>query len=48
LKIDHDYEVVPDVAHESPKYYRNLGTKVYEFHGKSLAASAPTAANAGN
>jgi endo-1,4-beta-xylanase len=38
LHIEHDYEVVPGVAHESPVYYRKLGTKVYEFHRKSLAA----------
>lgn len=37
LHIAHDCEVVPDVAHESPLYYRKLGTKVYEFHAKALA-----------
>ena len=37
LHIEHDYEVVEGVAHESPKYYRQLGTKVYEFHAKALA-----------
>jgi endo-1,4-beta-xylanase len=40
LKIPHDFEVVPDVAHESPRYYQLLGTKVYEFHRKSLEAFA--------
>ncbi|MBI3875092.1 MAG: esterase family protein [Verrucomicrobia bacterium] len=39
LHIEHDYEIVPDVAHESPVYYRKLGTKVFEFHAKSLAAA---------
>jgi endo-1,4-beta-xylanase len=38
LKIPHEFEIVPDVAHESPRYYRLLGTKVYAFHAKSLAA----------
>jgi endo-1,4-beta-xylanase len=38
LGIQHDYEIVPDVAHESPLYYRKLGTKVFEFHRKSLEA----------
>ncbi len=38
LRIEHDYEVVPDVAHESPLYYRKLGTKVFEFHRKSLGS----------
>jgi enterochelin esterase-like enzyme len=37
LKIEHDYEIVPDVAHESPLYYKLLGTGVYAFHAKSLA-----------
>ena len=37
LHIEHDYEIVEGVAHESPKYYRQLGTKVYEFHAKALA-----------
>ena len=37
LGIAHDYEVVPAVAHESPVYYRKLGTAVFEFHRRSLA-----------
>ena len=43
LGIEHEYEVVPDVAHESPVYYRKLGTKVFEFHQKSLAAPSKDA-----
>ncbi|MCX6897212.1 MAG: alpha/beta hydrolase-fold protein [Verrucomicrobia bacterium] len=38
LGIKHEYEVVPDVAHESQLYYRKLGTKAFEFHRKGLAA----------
>ena len=38
LGIQHDYEIVPDVAHESQRYYQKLGTKVFEFHRKSLEA----------
>ncbi|MCX7825719.1 MAG: alpha/beta hydrolase-fold protein, partial [Verrucomicrobiae bacterium] len=38
LGIAHDYEVVPDVAHDSPLYYRKLGAKVFQFHCKSLQA----------
>ena len=38
LGIVHEFEIVPDVAHESPKYYRVLGTKPFVFHRKSLAA----------
>jgi enterochelin esterase-like enzyme len=38
LGIKHEYEVVPDVAHEPPLYFRKLGTKVFAFHRKSLEA----------
>ncbi len=38
LKVEHEFQVVPDVAHDSPLYYRKLGTKVYEFHRNSLAS----------
>ena len=43
LGIAHDYEVVPDVAHDSPLYYRKLGTKAYAFHAKSLTGAAKSA-----
>jgi endo-1,4-beta-xylanase len=38
LGIEHEFQIVPDVAHDSPKYYRLLGTKVFAFHRRSLAA----------
>jgi len=38
LGIEHEYEIVPDVAHNSQLYYRKLGTRQFEFHQKSLAA----------
>lgn len=38
LKIKHDFEIVPGVAHNAPVYYEKLGTKVFEFHRQSLAA----------
>lgn len=38
LGIAHDYQVVPDVAHDSVRYYNLLGAKVFEFHQKCLAA----------
>jgi endo-1,4-beta-xylanase len=41
LKIEHDYEIVPDVAHNSQLYYQKLGTKQFEFHRKSLTALSP-------
>jgi enterochelin esterase-like enzyme len=37
LDIKHDYEVVPDVAHNAGLYYQKLGTKMFEFHRKALA-----------
>ena len=37
-KIEHQYEVVPDVAHESDKYYKLLGTKGLEIHRKAFEA----------
>jgi endo-1,4-beta-xylanase len=36
LKIEHEYEVVPDVAHDSARYYRTLGTKAFGFHRKAF------------
>ena len=42
LGVPHEYVVVPDVAHNSQLYYQKLGTKVFEFHRKSLAAPDQT------
>jgi endo-1,4-beta-xylanase len=41
LKIEHQYEVVPDVAHNSAEYYRKLEGKGLEFHRKIFEALAP-------
>lgn len=38
LGIEHSYQVVPDMAHDSALYYEKLGTKAFEFHRKSLEA----------
>jgi enterochelin esterase-like enzyme len=38
LKIDHEYEVVPDVAHNSAEYYKKLQSKGFEVHRKVFAA----------
>ena len=45
LHIPHDFEIVPDVAHESPRYYQLLGSKVFAFHQKSLGAPGATGSN---
>jgi endo-1,4-beta-xylanase len=34
LKIEHQYEEVPGVAHNSAEYYRKLGAKGFELHRK--------------
>jgi len=38
LGIEHQYEVVPDVAHDSARYYKTLGAKGFEFLRKILEA----------
>src|SRR5262249_31604944 len=38
LKIENQYEVVPDVAHNSAEYYRKLGAKGFELHRKVFEA----------
>ena len=43
LGIEHEYEVVPGVAHDSPLYYRQLGSKPFAFHQKSLGLPAGAA-----
>jgi endo-1,4-beta-xylanase len=37
LRIEHTYEIVPDVAHRNRDYYRALGPKAFEFHHRVLA-----------
>ncbi len=37
MKIAHQYEVVPEVAHAANEYYRKLGNKGFELHQKVLA-----------
>ncbi|MCX6902412.1 MAG: alpha/beta hydrolase-fold protein, partial [Verrucomicrobia bacterium] len=38
LGIQHEFTIVPDVAHNSLLFYRKLGTNTFEFHRKSLEA----------
>jgi endo-1,4-beta-xylanase len=37
LRISHEYEVVPDVAHMARVYYAKLGAKGFAFYNKALA-----------
>jgi endo-1,4-beta-xylanase len=43
LGIEHEFEIVPGIAHDSPGYYRKLGTDVFAFHRKALSVTTPTA-----
>ena len=36
LGLEHAFEIVPGVAHEPARYFHELGTKVFAFHGRSL------------
>jgi enterochelin esterase-like enzyme len=40
LNIEHEFVIVPDVAHNPPVYYRTLGDKCFEFHRKFFEALA--------
>jgi endo-1,4-beta-xylanase len=40
LKIEHQYEVVPDVAHSGVEYYKKLQNKGFEMHRKVFESLA--------
>jgi endo-1,4-beta-xylanase len=42
LKIEHEWEVIPDVAHEMPKFYRLQGAKAFGFYNQVLFRSLIT------
>lgn len=48
LGLEHAFEIVPGVAHESPRYFRELGAKVYAFHARSLQSAVGAAKLPGN
>jgi enterochelin esterase-like enzyme len=48
LSLEHAFEIVPGVAHEPPRYFRELGTNVYTFHARSLRSSDGAAKSPGN
>jgi acetyl esterase/lipase len=41
LKIEHDYEVVPDVAHNSSLVYSKLSERVYTWYLKAWPEKLP-------
>jgi esterase/lipase superfamily enzyme len=40
IKIEHEYEVVPRVAHNGAAYYQKLGAKAFDFHRPIFEALA--------
>lgn len=45
LKIEHDWEVVPGVAHNPPLFYRTLGERSAANYRKALLGKPPVASN---
>jgi hypothetical protein len=41
LKIEHQYEVVPEIDHNGAAYYRKLSNAGFAVHGKAVAALSP-------
>lgn len=47
LKIEHEFDVIPDAAHNPGQVYDGLGDKTWAFYAKAFApANRPTAAQA--
>jgi enterochelin esterase-like enzyme len=42
LKIEHEYEVVPGVAHNGSLFYDTLGERAFAWYRKALASQAPS------
>ena len=40
LRIEHEYQILPDVGHSAAAFYAKLGTPMFAFHQKSIAAVA--------
>jgi len=45
LKIEHDYELVPGVAHNGVLFYETLGERAFAYYQKALTGRLPTAGN---
>jgi hypothetical protein len=41
LKIEHDWELVPGVAHAGVKFYDKLGDRAFLYYQKALSNKAP-------
>jgi len=45
LKIEHEYELVPGVAHNGVLFYEKLGERAFAYYQKALAGRPPIAGN---
>ncbi len=45
LKIEHDFELVPGVAHNNVLFYSKLGAGAFAYYQKALTGKPPTAGN---
>jgi enterochelin esterase-like enzyme len=45
LKIDHEWELVPGVAHNGSLFYEKLGERAFAYYQKALTGKAPTPGN---
>jgi len=41
LKIEHEYEVVPGVPHDSSRLYRTLGARAFAWYQKAWSVKLP-------
>jgi len=48
LKIEHEYEVVPGVAHAGVAFYQKLGEQAFAYYQKALGGRPPVAGNWAN
>ena len=45
LKIEHEFELVPGVAHNGTMFYSKLGDRAFAYYQRALAGRPPTAGN---
>jgi enterochelin esterase-like enzyme len=45
LKIEHEYELVPGVAHNGALFYKTLGASAFAWYQRAVNSRQPTAAN---
>jgi enterochelin esterase-like enzyme len=45
LKIEHEYALVPGVAHNGALFYKTLGASAFAYYQRAVSAQQPTAGN---